>query len=149
MQAKCLFFKKKLTAEYLERIKSDNDLQVSDTEVPGLHLHHSTQTGHKVFYLHYTLRLDGTRKERNLKLGRFPEISAPDTRANAIKFRRQVLEDIDPMFECQEHLHKAMGEQEKQIPLKVVMEKYLEKSIPNYLKSPALPSASSSLPASM
>lgn len=126
MQNKCLYFKKKLTAEYLERIKSDNDLQVSDTEVPGYHLRYSKQTGRKVLYLHYILRLDGMRKERNLKLGMFPELSAPDARSEAIKYRGQILDGIDPMFERKERLRQVMGEQEKKIPLKTIMEKYLE-----------------------
>jgi integrase len=126
MQTKCLYFKKKLTAEYLEKIKSDNDLQISDTEVPGYHLRYSKQTDRKVLYLHYDLRLDGVRKERNLKLGAFPEISAPDARAEAIRYRGQVLSGIDPMFERQERLRQTMGEQDKKIPLKVVIEKYLE-----------------------
>lgn len=110
----------------MERIKSDNDLQISDTEVPGYHLRYSTKTGRKVLYLNYTLRLDAMRKQRNLKLGMFPEISAPIARAEAIKFRGQILNGIDPMLERQQRLRQAMGEQEKQIPLKTIMEKYLE-----------------------
>jgi integrase len=122
----CQYFKRKLTTDYIERVKADTDLQVSDTEVPGYHLRYATKTGGKVFYLHYILRLNGMKKERNLKLGVFPEIAAPDARAEAIKCRGQILDGVDPMFERRERLRKQMGEQDKKIPLKVLMEKYLE-----------------------
>lgn len=122
----CQYFKKKLTTDYLERVKADTDLQVSDTEIPGYHLRYATKTGRKVLYLHYVLRLDGTKKERNLKLGNFPELSSPDARAEAIKCRGQILDGVDPMFERRERLRQQMGDEAKKIPLKVVMEKYLE-----------------------
>ncbi|MDD3668964.1 MAG: integrase arm-type DNA-binding domain-containing protein [Alphaproteobacteria bacterium] len=125
-QISCQYLKQKLTGDYLGRVKADTDLQVSDTEVPGYHLRYSGKTGRKVLYLNYTLRLEDMRKERNLKLGVFPEISAAEGRAEAIKCRGQVLGGIDPMLERQERLRQAMGEQDKRIPFKVIMERYLE-----------------------
>ncbi len=125
-QIPCQYLKQKLTGDYLGRVKSDTDLQVSDTEVPGYHLRYSGKTGRKVLYLNYTLRLEGMRKERNLKLGVFPEISAADGRAEAIKTRGQVLGGIDPMYEREKRLREVMVEQDKRIPLKTIMEKYLE-----------------------
>jgi hypothetical protein len=107
-QISCQYFKQKLTGDYLGRVKADTDLQVSDTEVPGYHLRYSGKTGRKVLYLNYTLRLEGMRKERNLKLGIFPELSAADARAEAIKCRGQILGGIDPMLERQEHLRKKV-----------------------------------------
>lgn len=125
-QIPCKYFKNKLTKDYMAQLKADTDLQVSDTEVPGYHLRYSTKTGRKVLYLHYILRLDGARRERNLRLGSFPELSAPAARAEAIKYRGQIITGIDPMLERQESLRKAIGEQEKKIPLKIIMERYLE-----------------------
>ena len=122
----CQYFKKKLTTDYLERVKSDTDLQVSDTEVAGFHLRYARQTGRKVFYLHYVLRFDGKRIERNMKLGSFPELTAPAARAEAIKCRGLVLGGVDPMLERKERLRRMIGEQDKKIPFKVIMEKYLE-----------------------
>jgi integrase len=110
----------------LEKLKSEVDLQVSDTEVPGYALRYSSRTGRKVFYLHYRLRLKGTKKERSLKLGVYPEISAPQARADAIMYRGQILKGLDPFADRQERVRQAMGEQEKRIPLKTIMEKYLE-----------------------
>src|SRR5574344_1365231 len=102
----CKYFKNKLTKEYMAQLKADTDLQVSDTEVPGYHLRYSTKTGRKVLYLHYILRLDGARRERNLRLGNFPELSATNARAEAIKYRGQIITGIDPMLERQESLRK-------------------------------------------
>lgn len=90
----CQYFKHKITNDFLERIRVSTDLQVSDTEVPGFHLRYYKKTDHKVLYLHYVLRVDRMKKDRNLKLGLFPEISAPEARAAAIKYRGQVLEGI-------------------------------------------------------
>ena len=126
IQPSSKYFKHKLSADYLGRIKSDIDLQISDTEVPGYHLRYSGRTGRKVLYLNYTLRFNGMRKERNLKLGMFPELSAPEARAKAIKCRGQILDGIDPMIERQERLRQTMAEQEKKIPIKIILEKYLE-----------------------
>lgn len=122
----CQYFKHKITNDFLERIRVSTDLQVSDTEVPGFHLRYYKKTDHKVLYLHYVLRVDRMKKDRNLKLGLFPEISAPEARAAAIKYRGQVLEGIDPFEERKERLRKIIGEQDKKLPLKIVMEKYLE-----------------------
>lgn len=125
MPIPCQYLKHKLTADYLERVKADTDLQVSDTEVPGFHLRYSKQTDRKVFYLHYILRFDGTRKERNLKLGLYPEITAPKARIDAIRYRGQILDGNDPFLERKERLRRLMEEQDKKTPLKAVMEKYL------------------------
>ena len=122
----CKYFKQKLTADYLARVKADTDLQVSDTEVAGYHLRYAAKTGGKVFYLHYVLRFDGKRIERNMKLGSFPELTAPAARAEAIKCRGLVLGGVDPMLERKERLRRMIGEQDKKIPFKVIMEKYLE-----------------------
>ncbi|MDR0967648.1 MAG: tyrosine-type recombinase/integrase [Rickettsiales bacterium] len=123
---KCEYIKQKLTTDYMARIKTiPHDMQITDTEVPGFHLRYSANTKRAVFYLHYILRGGHIRKERNLKLGVYPEISAPAARALAIKHRGEILEGIDPFIERQQRVMQLAQENDKKIPLKDIMEKYL------------------------
>ena len=122
------YIKHKLTSDYLERIKSPTDLYVNDIEIPGYHLRYSALTGRKALYLQYALNIDGARISRNLKIGNYPELMGTEARAEAIKFRGQLINGIDPMIERRERLRQMMADSDKRILMKDIMEKYLAHS---------------------
>ena len=75
-------------------------MQITDTQIHGLHLRYSASTGRKIFYLSYTLKY--TRRQRNIRLGSYTDFSIKDIRYRALKYRQMVSDGRDPMQELQD-----------------------------------------------
>lgn len=104
----CKYYKKKITDTFLRSLKEKTDLQITDSEIPGLQLRYSCATGSIVFYLCYQVRR--SRITRNMKLGRYGDFNLKDIRLKAIQYRQEVQSGLDPALEVQKRL-KALKEQ--------------------------------------
>lgn len=120
----CKNLRCKLTNSMLAGLTSETDLRIGDTEIKGLHVRYYAKTGKKVFYLWYRTRV--TKKQRNLKLGMYPEISASQAKTKAITYKGQVFEGFDPMINVRHGLVVQAEADSKKLLLKDVMEEYLE-----------------------
>ena len=86
-----------LTTGFLNKLKSDIDLQITDAALPGLQCRYSAATGRKVFYLGYRVR--GSYKQKHMKLGSLTEFSLNEIRARAIKTKQDIANGLDPQAE--------------------------------------------------
>ncbi len=117
-------FKKRLTTTYLDKLKDNIDLLITDTEIPCFYLRYGHKTNSKVFYLWYRTRF--TKKERNMKVGRYPDYSIKEARRLALKYRHIIAEGGDPVLELKEQIKINQIKEEKRIKVKILLEKYLE-----------------------
>lgn len=129
---KTQYFKKTFTDIYLQRLKSSCDLQITDGDVSGLHLRYYAGTKRKVFYLSYLAK--GTHQQRNIKIGIYGEMTLKEIRMKAIKYKQEVYEGIDPMFEIQKRAKEYAIDEAKQIKVSSLMPIYLEKYCKNHNK---------------
>ena len=86
-----------LTTGFLNKLKSDIDLQITDAAIPGLQCRYSAATGRKVFYLGYRVR--GSYQQKHMKLGSLAEFSLNEIRARAIKTKQDIANGLDPQAE--------------------------------------------------
>lgn len=110
---------------WIRAIRSDCNLQISDTTIPGLFMRYSASTNKKVFYLGYRLR--NSNKSKNLLIGRYSEFNIKEIKDRAITFRQQILDGRDPM---QERLQKLIVEKEELIKkqkVKDLFAQYMDK----------------------
>lgn len=121
----CKYYKKNFKDTWIRTLKSDIDLQISDTEIPGFQIRYSAKTGKKVFYLCYAVR--GTGKQRNMKLGEYGVFGFSELYALAIKYKKEIQEGHDPMGEMRE---KTKSEEKRLAalrPVANVVPEYLDK----------------------
>lgn len=121
----CKYYKKKITDTFLRSLKEKTDLQITDSEIPGLQLRYSCVTGSIVFYLCYQVRR--SRTTRNMKLGRYGDFSLKDIRLKAIQYRQEVQSGLDPALEIQKRLKALKEQQRRQITVEEALKEYLEK----------------------
>ena len=86
-----------LTTGFLNKLKSDIDLQITDAAIPGLQCRYSAATGRKVFYLGYRVR--GSYKQKHMKLGLLVEFSLNEIRARAINTKQDITNGLDSQAE--------------------------------------------------
>ena len=86
-----------LTTGFLNKLKSDIDLQITDAAIPGLQCRYSAATDRKVFYLGYRVR--GSYQQKHMKLGSLAEFSLNEIRARAIKTKQDIANGLDPQAE--------------------------------------------------
>ena len=123
----CKYFKKTLTDCYVRTLTSKTDMQITDTQIHGLHLRYSGRTGKKVFYLSYILKYTG--RQRNIRLGAFNEFSIKDIRYRALKYRQMVSDGLDPMYEQQEELKRQAMELRNRKTVAELLDEYWNKYI--------------------
>lgn len=123
----CKYFKKTLTDCYVRTLTSKTDMQITDTQIHGLHLRYSGKTGKKVFYLSYILKYTG--RQRNIRLGAFNEFSIKDIRYRALKYRQMVSDGLDPMYEQQEELKRQAMELRNRKTVAELLDEYWNKYI--------------------
>lgn len=121
----CQYFRRNLTDIYVRSIKARTDLQITDKEIPGLHLRYSCRTGSKVFYLSYLIR--HTTKQRNMRVGRYGDFSIKDIRYRATKFRQMVADGRDPMQELIDEQKQREEDLAKRRKVKDLLADYMEK----------------------
>jgi integrase len=121
----CKYFKQKFTDAFLRGIKSNIDMQITDTEIPGFQARYSAATKRVFFYLYYQLRL--SRKQRNMKIGTHSELAVKDARLKAIIYRKEILEGKDPMAELVARIKYQKKEEAKRFKVKDLLEEYKEK----------------------
>lgn len=86
-----------LTTGFLNKLKSDIDLQITDAALPGLQCRYSAATGRKVFYLGYRVR--GSYQQKHIRLGSLAEFSLNEIRTRAIKTKQDIANGLDPQSE--------------------------------------------------
>lgn len=109
---------------WIRCLKSDKNLQISDTTIPGLYLRYSAASGKKVFYLGYKIK--GTRIHKNLLIGRYGDFELDEIRGRAIKFRQQLTDGIDPKSKIEEETKKQQKVGAKKIKVKELFPQYME-----------------------
>ena len=102
-------------------------MQITDTQIHGLHLRYSGRTGKKVFYLSYILKYTG--RQRNIRLGAFNEFSIKDIRYRALRYRQMVSDGLDPMYEQQEELKRQAMELRNRKTVAELLDEYWNKYI--------------------
>jgi len=120
-----IYCKKNLNAGYIQNLKADSDLQITDAALPGLQLRYSSKTGRKVYYLWYRVR--GTRQQRNMKLGSSIEFTLADIRSLAVKLKKDVSMGLDPQIACRERAKDAAEKESMRKKVKEVAPLFLEK----------------------
>lgn len=123
----CKYFKKTLTDYYVRSLISKTDMQITDTQIHGLHLRYSGRTGNKVFYLSYILKYTG--RQRNIRLGSFNDFSVKDIRNRALKYRQMVSDGRDPMQEVQDELKRQEIEIRNRKTVAELLDEYWDKYI--------------------
>jgi hypothetical protein len=86
-----------LTTGFLNKLKSDIDLQITDAALPGLQCRYSAASGRKVFYLGYRVR--GSYQQKHMRLGTLTEFSLNEIRARAIQTKQDIAKGLDPQSE--------------------------------------------------
>lgn len=122
---KTLYFKHPLTETYIKRINEPNDLQITDSCIPGLQLRYSSATKRIIFYLCYNLK--GTRIQRSFKLGRYGDYSLNEIRIKAIKCRQDIQDGLDPAAMFRERMKTTLANVAKKMKVADVYPIFLEK----------------------
>lgn len=123
--AETQYLKRNLNAGYLRNLRSDTDLQITDTALPGLQLRYSAATKRKVFYLWY--RVKGTTRQRNMKLGTTDEFSLSDIRTLAIKLKKDIAGGDDPQIAQRRRAKKDAEVEARRKRVKELTPVFLEK----------------------
>ena len=123
----CKYFRQSLTDYYVRSLKSKSDMQITDTQIHGLHLRYSASTGRKIFYLSYTLKY--TRRQRNIRLGSYTDFSIKDIRYRALKYRQMVSDGRDPMQELQDETKRKEIELRNRKTVSELLDEFWDKYI--------------------
>ena len=123
----CKYFRQSLTDYYVRSLKSKSDMQITDTQIPGLLLRYSASTGRKIFYLSYTLKY--TRRQRNIRLGSYTDFSIKDIRYRALKYRQMVSDGRDPMQELQDERKRKEIELRNRKTVSELLDEFWDKYI--------------------
>lgn len=123
----CKYFRQSLTDYYVRSLKSKSDMQITDTQIHGLHLRYSASTGRKIFYLSYTLKY--TRRQRNIRLGSYTDFSIKDIRYRALKYRQMVSDGRDPMQELQDERKRKEIELRNRKTVSELLDEFWDKYI--------------------
>lgn len=94
-----------LTTGFLNKLKSDIDLQITDAALPGLQCRYSAASGRKVFYLGYRVR--GSYQQKHMRLGTLAEFSLNEIRARAIQTKQDRYRQGPGPAIRTAHTHKA------------------------------------------
>lgn len=125
MAYECKYYKQNFKDTWIRILKSDIDLQISDTEIRGLQLRYYAKTGRKVFYLCYTVR--GTGKQQNMKLGEYGLFKFSELCALAIKYKKEIQDGHDPKAEMDEKVKAEEKHRAARRPVRDVVLEYLER----------------------
>jgi len=125
MTAKWKCYTRTFRDSWIRGLKSKDNLQINDTTISGLHLRFYSATGKMVFYLAYTVRHTGIR--RNMLLGRWGEYQLPQIRARAIEIRQLINTGRDPMEDQRQERRQTEKENASRIKVKDLLEIYFEK----------------------
>jgi len=120
-----IYCKKNLNSGYIQNLRADSDLQITDAALLGLQLRYYAKTKRKVFYLWY--RVKGTGRQRNMKLGTSLEYTLGDVRAIAIKLKREIAEGHDPQILRRERSQKLAAEEQLRKKVKQLVPEFLER----------------------
>lgn len=125
MQTRWKCYKKPFRDTWIRNIKSDVNLQISDTTIPGLQLRYSAKTGKKVFYLAYYVKATNTR--RNIQVGKYIDFSLCDIRKRALDIRQKLANGRDPVLDIRTETAQLQAVEAKKVKVKVLFHEYMEK----------------------
>ena len=118
-------YKQVFKDSWIKSLKSDTNLLISDTVIPGLHLRFYHTTKKVVFYLGYKVRHTNTR--RNMLVGKYRESSIKEIRDRAARFKLLISDGRDPMEDKIEERKKIEKEKNSRIKVENLLELYFEK----------------------
>ncbi|MDR1112411.1 MAG: tyrosine-type recombinase/integrase [Bacteroidales bacterium] len=125
MATKWKCYKKNFLDTWIRSLKSDNNLLISDKQIPGLHLRFYATTRNIVFYLGYNVK--HTSIHRNMLIGKYGNCSLKEVRERARKVKQLVIDGRDPMQEQADERKKAEKEKAQRMKVKDLLELYFEK----------------------
>lgn len=143
MQTAWKCYRKPFRDTWLRTLKSDINLQISDTTVPGLCVRYSARTGNKVFYLAFIDK--GTNIRRNIKLGSYPTFGIPEIKERAMELRKGRERGIDIDRQEREELAKRQESEAKKIKVKDLFPVYLDKYAKEHKKASTVESNKSQI----
>ena len=125
-------YKRMLDESWIKSLKSDVNLCVTDTCIPGLQMRFYHDSGHISFYLAYTAK--NTRIQRNLFLGKHCDFKLEEIRRRAMNFRQQVSDGKDPFMDIIIEREKQAEEYRKRIKISKLLDLYFQKHCMVYKK---------------
>jgi integrase len=130
--AKWKCYKRVFSDTWIRSLKSEDNLQISDTAIPGLYMRFYPATRNKAFYLGYTAK--GTKAHRNILVGKYGDFTLKEIRNRAVRFRQQVADGQDPVLVQIKQFEDEAKEKAKRIKVSVLLEEYYEQYSKVYKK---------------
>ena len=125
-------YKRMFADAWIKSLKSDINLCISDTCIPGLQLRFYQKTGHISYYLAYKVR--HSKIQRNLLIGKYCDFKLEEIRTRAIKFRQQISDGQDPVMDLIAEQKRKEEERVKRIKITDLLDMYFEKHCKVYKK---------------
>lgn len=110
-------YKKIFRDTWIRTLKSDQNLQITDMTIPGLHLRYYAVSKTIVFYLNY--KVPGIRAHRNALLGKYSDSTIKEIRDRAARYRQMLYDGRDPI---QEQVAKHKQQEKEQMSRKKISE---------------------------
>ncbi|MFI3241191.1 MAG: tyrosine-type recombinase/integrase [Alphaproteobacteria bacterium] len=125
--------KKKITPEVLDNfLKGQEDIKVKDTEISGFYVWYYAVSGRKTFFMRYYAKEE--KKERNIKIGCYPDIRLKEAREIAYEYKSSVIRGGNPVVEIKQQQEDAYQEKANNLKVKVVLQEYLTEYTARYNK---------------
>ncbi len=129
----CKYFKCRLTETYIRSLKGLIDMQITDDQIPGLHIRYYGRSKRISFFLQYRNRI--TKQERNIFMGTHAEYTVPEIKKLAQEYRQMIACNRDPYQEQAEKQKEIENRTRKARKVAELLDEYLETHCKEYKKA--------------